>query len=312
MRNDELLNDVKTERLRRDLFYLSKDPLPFRKANYTRPDVSISSLDEADTYIKEQLRETGCEIRETGHRVQAFRCDETKPLHHWYSKPEPEDPWYDVKNIEAVFRGSEQPDEIVQLISHKDSMSWIDSPGARDNGVGLVANLELARILGKAELKRTVRVLFCNEEHRRWTSIDAAESAAKRGDHLIAVLNVDSLDGKSDADTAAGKMTHVVTYSTDEGQALADHVAGCADRYPISLAPEVVFKEYVNDDDGMFIKAGFKRTVMNVGSFPYEDAEYHLVGDVPERVNFENVAESVKLILASVLEISEGGEAVFG
>jgi hypothetical protein len=306
--SDQVLRSVSAARLERDLFHLSKDPLPFRKANYTRPGESRSTLEETDDYIRDQLTVAECPFRETIHRVQAFRCDETEPLHHWYSKPEPEDPWYDLVNIEAVIEGSERPDEIIQLISHKDSMSWIDSPGARDNCVGLVANLEIARLLAPLELKRTVRILFCNEEHRPWTSKAAATAAAEAGDRIVAVLNVDSLDGKSDADTADGKMTHVVAYSTDEGRALAERVAGCAGRYGIALTPELVFKERVNDDDGMYINAGFSRTVMNVGSFPYEDAEYHLVGDVPERVNIDNVAESVKLILAAVVEECEDVE----
>lgn len=300
-----LIGKVSGERIRRDLFYLSKDPLPFRKANYTRSGQTKSTLEETDDYIRAQLEEAGCGFRETRHQVQAFRCDETKPLHHWYSKPAPDDPWYDVANIEAVIEGSERPDEIVQLISHKDSMSWIDSPGARDNCVGLVANLEMARLLAGAGLKRTVRILFCNEEHRPWTSRKAAEAGAAAGDEIVAVLNVDSLDGKSDEDTAGGKLTHVVAYSTDEGKALAEQVAWCAKRYGIDLEPKVVFKEKVNDDDGMYINSGFRRTVMNVGSLPYEDAEYHLVGDVPERVNLENVVRSAQVVLAAAVEISQ-------
>jgi len=64
-----------------------------------------------------------------------------------------------------------------------------------------------------------------------------------------------------------------------------------------------VFKERVNDDDGMFIKAGFEHTVMNVGSWPYSDSEYHLEGDVPDRVNIENLRRSAQLVAATVLEV---------
>ena len=306
-----LLRQVSGERIRRDLFHLSKDPLSFRKANYTRPGQSVSSLAEADQYIENQLTASGLEVSRTSHRVQAFRCDETKPLHHWYSMPELDDPWYDVANVEATQSGHHFPGEIIQLISHKDSMSWIDSPGARDNCVGAVANLELARLLSSCETKRTIRVLFCNEEHTPWTSRFAAEAAAKRGDNLIAVLNVDSLDGKSDEDTAAGKLTHVTTYSTAEGRPLAEFVVSRAGKYGIELDASIVYKENVNDDDGMFINAGFPRTVMNVGSFPYDDSQYHLPGDVPERVNIENVVRSTQLLLTAILEIDDLGTEAF-
>ena len=308
---EELLQRVSAVRIRRDLFYLCSDPLPFRKACYTRPGQSVNSLVETDRFITGQLESAGCQVASTTYQVQSFRCDDTKPLHHWYSKPEPEDPWYDADNLEATLPGRERPEEIIQLVSHKDSMSWIDSPGAHDNAAGTVANMELARVLAECELKRTVRILFCNEEHVPWTSRFAAEEAFARGDNIIAVLNVDSLDGKSDEDIVAGILTHTVTYSTDEGRPLAEHIAGCAPRHGIEMDVRVVFKDHVNDDDGMFINAGYRRTVMNVGSFPYEDSEYHLVGDVPERVNIDNMVRSSQLLLAAVLEIDTHGTEAF-
>ena len=117
------------------------------------------------------------------------------------------------------------------------------------------------------------------------------------------MLNVDSVAGKPDADRAAGRMPHIVGYSTDEGRELADRVAACNARYGIGLDVAVAFKERINDDDGMFINAGFRRTVMNLGSWPYTDAEYHLPGDVADRVDIENLVRSTRLLLAAILEL---------
>ena len=299
----DVIARVDIDRLRNDLFHLACDPLPFRKVNYTVEGHARCTLDETDDFIQAQLEGAGLSVTKTGHQVQAFRCDNTKPLHHWYSKPAPEDPFYTAHNLEASIPGTRFPEEIIQLISHKDSMSWIDSPGAHDNAVGTVANLEMGRILAGLRLQRTVRILFCNEEHTPWTSRFAAEAAADRGDNIIAVLNVDSLDGKSDEDVAAGRLLHTVGYSTEEGRPLAGLLAQVNRRHGIALDVQVVHKEHVNDDDGMFIKAGFRTTVMNLGSWPYSDSEYHLVGDRPERVNLENLRRSTQLILAAVLEL---------
>jgi hypothetical protein len=259
------LQRISAERLGRDLFHISRDPLPYRAVNQRRPGQDQSTLVEADDYIRGELASAGCAVTRTTHRVQAFRCDRTKPLHHWYSTPHPDDPFHDAANLEATLRGRELPQEYIQLVSHKDSMSWIDSPGAHDNAVGTVANLELAR--------------------------------------AVAVLNQDSLDGKSDEEMAAGRLTHVVGWSTEEGYSLAAMVAGCAERHAIPLEVSVARKGQVNDDDGMYINAGFRRTVMNIGSWPYGDSQYHMPGDTPDRVNIRNLALSTMLILAAILEL---------
>ena len=56
----------------------------------------------------------------------------------------------------------------------------------------------------------------------------------------------------------------------------------------------------------MFINAGFCKTVINRGSWPNTDSEYHLPGDIPERVNIENVVRSTQLLLAAILDIAAG------
>jgi hypothetical protein len=297
----QLLGQVSADRLRSDLFTLAGPPRRFRKANHTRPGSPKSSLEEADDYLVDSLAASGIGSRTPRYRVQAFRCDGTKPLHHWYATPDPADPFYEVANIEAELPGTDGAGEIVQLVSHKDSMSWIDSPGAHDNAAGTAVNLEIARILSTVPLRRTVRFLFCNEEHTPWTSRFAAEEAKARGDRIVAVLNNDSLAGKSDEDRALGRMLHVVAWSTEEGRALARFVESANERFGLGLEVMVVHKERVNDDDGMYINAGFPATAMNVGSWPYGDEQYHLEGDVPERVDIDNLARSTRLILAAVL-----------
>ena len=61
------------------------------------------------------------------------------------------------------------------------------------------------------------------------------------------------------------------------------------------------------DDDGSFINAGYNGAVVNLGSFPYADAEYHLEGDAPERVDIVNVRMAAQASLAAVLRLDQGG-----
>lgn len=301
-----LIAQVNAQRLRADLFYLSHDPLPFRKLNYTRPGQTRCSLYEADDFIQARLEGYGYRVEREGCQVQAFRCDSTKPIRHQYAPPLPEDPWYTAYNLYAKKLGTTSPDEIVVVISHKDSQSWVDSPGAYDNAVGVVGNLEIARILRDHPTRRSVWFIFCNEEHTPWTSVTAARAARARGDRIVAVFNLDSLGGKGQEDSDAGRKTNVTRYSAPEGKWLADLMAEVNDAYAIGLIQSSYLAERPNDDDGSYVKEGFGAAILNIGSFPYADPNYHLVTDRPEFVDIENVRLAVQASLAAVVRVADG------
>ena len=237
--------------------------------------------------------------------MQAFAYDETKPLHHRYARPAPDAPFYTAYNLYAGQIGKSRPDEIILLVAHKDSQSWIDSPGAYDNGAGTVSVLEMARVLAAYPARRTVRWLFCNEEHTPWTSVLAAENARKRGDNLVAIFNVDSVGGKPDEEIAAGRKTNVTLYTQSEGKRFADLMADVNERYRIGLAQSSHQRARPGDDDGSFVNAGYGHAVANLGSWPYADAAYHLPDDVPERVDFENVCMAAQATLAAILTLDQ-------
>ena len=304
----ELIRQVDRERMKSDLFYLSKDPLPYRKANFTLPGHDRHTLDEADEFVQSRLASWGYTVEKEPCQVQAFRCDRNKPAHHWYSSPSPDDPWYTAHNLYARKAGTTCPDEIVVVISHKDSPSWIDSPGAYDNAVGTVGNLEIARLLSGIPTRRSIWFLYCNEEHTPWTSVTAAKRARERGDNIVAVFNLDSLGGKEQEDIDAGRKKNVTRYTCPEGKWLADLMGEVIRAYEIGLVQAVYRAEKPGDDDGSFINQGYRAAIVNVGSLPYADPNYHEAGDIPERVDVENVTLTVQASLAAILLVANGME----
>ncbi len=302
-----LFERVSLDNLKRDLFYLTRDPLSFRTISYTIPWHTKNSLDEADDFIAGEMRKHAGDVQMIPNKVQAFRCDSSKPLHHWYSSPAADDPWYDANNIVVTLPGGKQPGEIIQLVSHKDSMSWINSPGAHDNCTGTIVNMELVRVLSQLPRRRTIRVLFCNEEHTPWHSLTFAQAAKARGDNIVAVLNQDTLASKTAKEIAAGDRVFASMYSTNEGKPLAEYLVSLDEKYNFGLKCRVAQK-IVNDDDGSFVKAGFPASVMNGGS---AFDTYHLPTDVPEIVDLVNLQASARLVLAGILELDEGGPGVF-
>ncbi len=298
---------VDPDRLRADLHYLAKDPLPYRAAGFTLPGHAKSTLAEAEDFLAARLTSLGYAVDWEPVRVQAYRCDMSKPKSTWYSRPLPDDPWYTAHNLSVERPGRSRPKEIIVICAHKDSQSWWPSPGAYDNGVGTVAVLEMARILAGLEPERTIRLLWCNEEHSPWTSVTAAMNAKQRGDDLVAIFNTDSLAGRSLADHEAGRRTNVTRYTVDSARPLAELHSDVNEAFGIGLEQTIVKREAPGDDDGSFVKAGYPNAVMNLGSCPYAHDWYHDERDVPEAVDYVNLTMSTKLVLGTVLRVDRDG-----
>jgi aminopeptidase YwaD len=217
----------------------------------------------------------------------------------------PEDPWYTAYNLYAAKRGRSHPGDIILVLAHKDSQSWIDSPGANDNAIGTVSVLEMATVLSNYRSERTIRFLFCNEEHTPWTSVTAAQNARARGERITAVFNIDGVGVKTAEDTAARKKTNVTAYTLPEGERLAELMSAVNVRYAIGLEQRTVRRPRPGDDDGSFVNAGYPNAVLLIGSWPYGDPNYHIEGDIPERCDVKNAAMAVQAALAAILTLDQ-------
>jgi hypothetical protein len=303
----DAIDAVDVERIRKDVLFLACDPLPCRVLNFVRPGSDTSTLCEADAFIERRLDTLGFDVERDWVPVQAFRPD---PTVSWgFQKPDPCDPWFDAVNLQAVRCGTQRVKEVVVLVAHKDSQSWLDqAPGAYDNAVGVAALLEIARLLDGAETACSVMFLFCNEEHWPWTSVAAAEKLAKSPLEALAVLNIDSIGGKQTGPGSEGLYPNVIRFTTAEGKGLADFIGRLNRRYRIGISHSTARCEIPNDDDGSFIMAGIPRSVLFIGSYPYADPNYHTVTDTVDRIDFENVRRATQLALATVIAIGRCSE----
>lgn len=299
----KLITQVDQKNLSDNLFFLAK-ALPCRTLNFTRENHAKCTLYEADDFIMEKLESFGYQMEQQAVPVQAFVPDSTVP--HGFRKPLPEEPWHTAFNLLAKKIGTKYPHELIIALSHKDSQSWLSqAPGAYDNAVGTSAVLEIARMLASYESQRSIWFLFCNEEHWPWTSVAAAQNLAQSNLNIHAILNIDSIGGKSFQAIAAGTLTNVTRYSTPAGEKLADLMAELNQKYQIGLEQSNYFCTKPNDDDGSFVNAGFAASILNIGSFPYADPNYHTIDDKPESVDLLNVKLATQLSLAFLLHLDQ-------
>ena len=303
-----LINRVDQTKLSENLFYLARDPLPCRTLNFVLPGHDKSTLHEPDDFIQAKLESWGYAVEREAVRVQAFRTDTSRPMPHQFSRPEPSDLWYEAYNLYAKKVGQALPQEVIILISHKDSQSWIErGPGAGDNGAGTVGTMEIARVLSEFESQHSIWFMFCNEEHWPWTSVTAARNMAGSDMSVVAVLNIDSIGSKSEQDRCQGRMVNVTRYTTPEGKKLADLMAEMNERYQIGLLQKKHRNLRPGNDEGSFIKAGILAAAQNGGSAPNASPYYHSKGDTPENVDLPNVRMATQLSLAAIVHLDIHG-----
>ena len=105
-------------------------------------------------------------------------------------------------NIEAEKKGLDQPDKIIVVGAHYDSVQG--SPGANDNGSGIAGILSLARAFSTKSPSRTIRfVAFSNEEPPFfWTkqmgSYVYAKQCKERNENVVAMLSLETIGYYSD------------------------------------------------------------------------------------------------------------------
>jgi len=296
-----LSSKLDKERIRRGVYYLSEDPLPRRVLNYSLPGHSLSTLEEADEWLIQQLKSYGYKPVTDETKVRAFARDFSKPLSQQYAKPADDAPWYIARNIIAELGGKKYPDDLIIIIAHKDSQSWIASPGANDDAIGTCGALELAILLRHYKPDYTIKFIFCNEEHTPWTSITAAKNIKAANLNVLALINVDGIGVK--APQPAGIYKNVTRYTTPEGERLADLMAELNEHHILGLVQTKFRSPRPSDDDGSFINAGFPWSVRNAGSIPNAHPDYHTEGDTADKVDYENAVLTVKLTLAAILHL---------
>jgi len=139
------------------------------------------ALDAAAVYIEDALADAGYKVRR-----QPFRSGGVT-----------------VHNIEAELSGSASGGEIVVVGAHYDTVAG--SPGANDNGSGVAALLEIARLLAGTAPPRTVRfVAFANEEPPFFLTDGMgsrvyAIRSQQRGEKIIGMISLETIGYYTDA-----------------------------------------------------------------------------------------------------------------
>lgn len=163
-----------------------------------RPVDSVASL-EAYKWARNQFVKFGladAHLERCGETEGNFSdrrtADRFRRLHRSLFKEKPEGDKIPICNVVADIPGSDLANEYVILGAHIDTVPT--APGATDNGTGVAAVMEAARILAEAGVKprRTIRfILFGGEEVGLIGSRGYLEAHPELASRISAVYNMD-------------------------------------------------------------------------------------------------------------------------
>ncbi len=157
------------------------------------------NLEKAAQYIEHSFRSCGYKPA-----TQEFSVETVSPHNREVSERGITFPAvrYQVRNIIAELPGKTFPGDVVIVGAHYDSV--FECPAANDNGSGVAAMLEIARILSAEKLDRTVRfVAFPNEEPPffrtdQMGSYHYAHSCHDKKERIVAMVCLETIGFYSD------------------------------------------------------------------------------------------------------------------
>jgi Zn-dependent M28 family amino/carboxypeptidase len=219
-----------------------------------------------------------------------------------------------VRNLGAEITGVSAPHQIVIVGAHYDSAP--NTPGANDNGSGVAATLEIARLLKDHQPERTIRfVFFVNEEPpyyqtQQMGSLVYARRSRELGEKITAMLSLETLGYYSDARGSQHYPFPFNLFYPDTGNFLSfignvrsrDLVLSAIGsfrrhaRFPSEgIAAPAFIKGIDWSDHWAFWNQGYP-ALMITDTAPFRYREYHTAEDTADKVDYERTARVVRAL----------------
>lgn len=263
-----------------------------------------ANLDAAARFISERLALSGYDVT-----AQPYQAGELP-----------------VRNIVAERRGIEEPDRVIVVGAHYDSV--VGSPGADDNASGVAVLLEVARLHATTRFRKTVRFVgFTLEEppffrSRHMGSRVYARTLRERGEQVEAMLCLESV-GYYSQEPGSQSFPWLVfwlrwRYPTT-GNFLT--IVSNGDSQPLQVRLRDVLtsrtalrvETYAGpwwvpgvdwSDHRSFWNEGYP-AVMLTDTALFRNPHYHRATDLPDRLDYEAMAELVRGLGEALVSLDE-------
>jgi hypothetical protein len=259
------------------------------------------ALEEAAQYIERTLAASGYPVR--AQRIETALGE--------------------VRNLEVEVPGGARGTEIVIVGAHYDSV--IGAVGANDNGSGVGAVLELARLFKEAKPARTLRfVAFVDEEPPFYRGDEMgsryyAQRSKERGENIVAMFSLETIGYYSERPGSQHYPFPLNFFYPSTGNFIA-FVSNLSSRallheaiasfrrhaeFPSEAAAAPAFLPGVDwSDHWSFWKEGYP-ALMVTDTALYRYPHYHTMQDTPDKVDYERLARVVTGLRGMLRELAQ-------
>ena len=206
---------------------------------------------------------------------------------------------YNSNNVEATLPGVDPTsDDIYLVCGHYDTVAG--SPGADDDGSGVVAVLAAAQVMSQWEFNSTVRfVAFSGEEEGLYGSFMYAQEAYNNGDDIKGVLNADMI-GFALNDDQSGYMN---IYEDDFSEWLYDYTFTVNQLYNDYIGVQLVHSGWTwGSDHNSFWDYSYSALFYQEYEFSHY---YHSPQDTIENLNITYEMKTTRLIVATLASLAQ-------
>ena len=206
----------------------------------------------------------------------------------------------DVANVVAVIPGTVNPELVYVVGAHFDSRA--EGPGADDNTSGTAMILEAARVLAKRPQPATVMfVSFTGEE----SGLRGAREFARRmkdSIQVVGALNNDMMGWANDS-----RMDNTIRYS-NPGLRDLQHAAA------LEFSRLITYDAfYYKSTDANALFDVWGDIIGGIGSYPIlGNPHYHMPHDVLETINHQQLAETSRATVATIMLMASSPSRVTG
>lgn len=255
----------------------------------------------AAEYIRNTLAGSGYEVRRHVYEAMGKGCE----------------------NLEAEVRGTTEPDDILLVGAHYDSV--VGCPGANDNASGVAAMLALAGAVVQSKPSCTLRfVAFTNEEPpyfqtRHMGSRLYARRCRERGERIILMLSLETIGYYSNEPKSQGYPFPIGFFYPSTGNFIA--FVSNTENAPWVKHLLTTFRSHAKfpsqggalwewipgvawSDHWSFWQEGYP-AVMVTDTAPNRYPYYHTASDTPDRVDYPRMARVVSGLRDVILNIAK-------